>query len=298
MVKSNILLTATTFMLCMVAGAFPSRDSKASGTPYQSQSGRTTLADSMLVALSANVALPEVQQVLHPENGPGQDVEDYKVAPEDPQILLSVDHSFATIPTDLAVHKASLDGLSLGKALELAKVKAKELDLQQVASDIELWVEHHPWKAAFYAASAIGFFAPEILSIPALEALGFGLAGVRAGTSKLLNLGDFHANGGCGRSGSLASKVQSVIGDVAARSVFAIWQSARIGGYGVEYVNGGVRALVALTDAAVAACNPLKDCKGLISDGGRRLLGDLSATTPAVVCGFLVGLHNVLGLAW
>ncbi|KAL8698057.1 MAG: hypothetical protein Q9201_006783 [Fulgogasparrea decipioides] len=150
-----------------------------------------------------------------------------------------------------------------------------ELDLKHVASDIEMWVEHHPWKAAFYAASAIGFFAPEILSTPALEALGFELAGVRAG--------------------SLASKIQPVIGPIAARSVFAIWQSARMGGYGIEYVNGGVRALIALTDATVAACNPLKDCKGLISDGGQQLLGDSSATTAlAVVCGCLVGLNILL----
>ena len=74
-------------------------------------------------------------------------------------------------------------GQSLGKALELAKVKARELQLEQVAIDIERWVEEHPWTAAFYTASALGFFAPEILSIPALEALGFGVAGVRAGTS-------------------------------------------------------------------------------------------------------------------
>ena len=86
-----------------------------------------------------------------------------------------------------------------------------------------------------------------------------------------------------------------MIGDVAARSVFAIWQSARIGGYGVEYVNGGVRALVVLTDAAVAACNPLKDCKGLINDGGPRLLGDSMATVAlAVTCGCLVGLNILL----
>ena len=86
--------------------------------------------------------------------------------------------------------KATFDmnfwGQSLGEALELAKIKARELHLDQVAMDIERWVEQHPWQAAFYTASFLGFFAPEILSIPALEALGFGLAGVRAGTSALL----------------------------------------------------------------------------------------------------------------
>lgn len=69
-----------------------------------------------------------------------------------------------------------------------------------------------------------------------------------------------------------------------------------MGGYGVEYVNGGVRALVALADAAVAACNPLKDCKGLMSDGGQRSLGVSSAKTAlAVVCGCLVGSNMLSG---
>ncbi|KAL8717065.1 MAG: hypothetical protein Q9225_005663 [Loekoesia sp. 1 TL-2023] len=277
MVKvTNIIWTAL-FMRSMVAGAFADRGSKAS-------------------ALSTNVASHELQQILHPDNGLAQDVEDYKAASQDHQILVSVADGFSTISTDLAVHDASFGGMSLGKSLELAKVKAMELDLKHVASDIEVWLKQHPWKAAFYGASAIGFFAPEILSIPALEALGFGLAGVRAGMLKLFNFECSYANQDGGRLGSLASKIQSVIGDVAARSVFAIWQSARIGGYGVEYVNGGVRALVALTDAAVAACNPLKDCKGLINDGGQQLLVRSSATTAlAVVCGCLVGLNILFG---
>ncbi|KAL8904089.1 MAG: hypothetical protein Q9171_007176 [Xanthocarpia ochracea] len=230
--------------------------------------------DSMVSVLSSNVVASshehEQQHVLQrpDHNQFAEDVDSIKdyneaaAAPQDPQILISADDTgFSTVPTNLDVHEASLDGMSLGKALELAEAKAIELDLPQVASDIGIWVQHHPWKAAFYAGSALAFFAPEILSLPALEALGFGITG-------------------------------SVIGPVAARSVFAIWQSARMGGYGVEYVNGGVRALVALTDAAVAACNPLKDCKGLISDGGQRLLGGSSATIAlSIVCGWLVGLN-------
>lgn len=250
----------------------------------------------MLAALSTNVASHELQQVLRPDNESAQDVEGYKAASQEHQLLVSVADGFSTISTDLVVHDASLGGLSLGKALELAKVKAMELDLKQVASDIELWLQHHPWKAAFFAASAIGFFAPEILSMPALEALGFGIAGVRAGMLNSFNYECSYANQDGGRLGSLASKIQSVIGPIAARSVFAIWQSARMGGYGVEYVNGGVRALVALTDAAVAACNPLKDCKGLISDGGQQLLGGSSTTTAlAIVCGCLTVLNILFG---
>ncbi|KAI4128081.1 MAG: hypothetical protein LQ341_006714, partial [Variospora aurantia] len=226
--------------------------------------------------LSTKVGLDEQQQVLGWENGLTAYVEDdKKPPPQGHQILLSVHNGLSTTPIELDVHDASLNGLSLRKALELAKVKAVELGLEQVTSDIGMWIEQHPWKAAFYAASAIGFFAPEILSIPALEALGFASTGVRAG--------------------SLAAKIQSVIGPVAARSVFAIWQSARMGGYGVEYTNGGVRALIALVDAAKATCNPLKDCKGLISDGGQRALGESSGKIAlAAFCGCLVVLSTVL----
>ena len=105
----------------------------------------------------------------------------HEAVPEKPEILLAVNDGYATAAVDLAAHD-SLTGLgSLGTALELARAKALELDLHQVASEIESWVKHHPWKAAFYTASALGFFAPEILSIPALEVLGFAAAGVRAG---------------------------------------------------------------------------------------------------------------------
>ncbi|KAL8919710.1 MAG: hypothetical protein Q9172_004848 [Xanthocarpia lactea] len=150
--------------------------------------------DSMDSVLSSNIVASHEQQqqqiLQRPDHNPlaEHDVDSIKdhnaaaAAPQNPQILISADAtSFSTIPTNLDIHEASLDSMSLGKALELAKAKAIELHLPQVASDIGIWVQHHPWKAAFYAGSAIAFFAPEILSLPALEALGFGIAGVRAG---------------------------------------------------------------------------------------------------------------------
>ncbi|KAL8980165.1 MAG: hypothetical protein Q9205_004674 [Flavoplaca limonia] len=229
------------------------------------------IGECTLEALSEQVVFHDQQQAIlhHPTDAVIEDTE-HNLAPQ--EILISVDKGPSTIPTSLTTQDISLGYWSLGKALDLAKSKAQELHLDQVASDIETWVKAHPWKAAFYASSALGFFAPEILSLPALEALGFGFAGVRAG--------------------SMAAKVQSVIGDVAARSVFAIWQSARMGGYGVEYVNGGVRALVALADAAVAHCNPLKDCNGSTSDGGGRLGASYKVMGfMAVVWGLLLGLN-------
>ena len=63
-----------------------------------------------------------------------------------------------------------------------------------------------------------------------------------------------------------------------------------MGGYGVANVNGGVRAIIALTDATIARCNPLKDCGGLISGGGQRMFGASYTTTAlAILCGCLAG---------
>ncbi|KAL8867719.1 MAG: hypothetical protein Q9174_005476, partial [Haloplaca sp. 1 TL-2023] len=204
------------------------------------------------LVLSTDSKSNKQQQILHPlpnlDNTIQTKPHDSDSPPLNPQILSITNTGLTPIPTTLPTHDnnrithhtTNFFYTSLADTLSLAQTKATELDLHEVASDIETWLKAHPWKAAFYAAGAIGFFAPEILSLPALEALGFGITGVRAG--------------------SIAAKIQSVIGDVAAKSVFAIWQSARMGGYGVEYVNGGVRALVALRDAAVAGCDPLKDC--------------------------------------
>lgn len=94
-------------------------------------------------------------------------------------------------------------------------------------------------------------------------------------------------------TGSVAAKIQFTIGDIAARSVFAIWQSARMGGYGVANVNGGVRAVIALADAAAAKCDLFMECKGLVSDAGPRLLSATSTFALAVVGGCLIGLNLV-----
>ncbi|KAL8941988.1 MAG: hypothetical protein Q9216_001921 [Gyalolechia sp. 2 TL-2023] len=231
--------------------------------------------------LSPEVPSSELQQVLQPNQIFDENAQGYETPPQGHQILVSVDNGLSLRPADAdyAVHESLFGYMSLGTALGHAKTKARELNLAQVALDIESWVQHHPWKAAIYTVSALGLFAPEIISIPALEALGFGLVGVRAGKPGYSLFNDHaHQNTLC--LGTIAAKIQSVIGPIAARSVFAIWQSARMGGYGVEYVNGGVRALIALTDAAVAACNPLKDCKGLISDDIEHDLNSVALGLP------------------
>lgn len=132
-----------------------------------------------------------------------EELADDQTLPQHPEILVQGHNAIIPMPTELAIYEGrqavvitketevlditlwdmSFWGQPLGEALELAKIKANEMDLKQVAKDIEAWIEKHPWKASFYAASALGFFAPEIFSIGALEALGFGAAGVRFGKS-------------------------------------------------------------------------------------------------------------------
>lgn len=138
-------------------------------------------ADCIPIASYADDGPHNSQEVLQPSIEHAETIGNHEVAPEKPEILLAGNDGYATVAVDLAAQDSLLGLGSLGTTLELAKAKALELDLHQVASDIEVWVKHHPWKAAFYTASALGFFAPEILSIPALEALGFGVVGVRAG---------------------------------------------------------------------------------------------------------------------
>lgn len=187
--KFNIALAALAVQR-LLAGTFANESNKSQGAQ------KRTPADATLIVFYTDHTSRGSQEVL----GANGDVEDYQAAPQGPQILVLEGNGYSTKSVDLAVHddffalslamqpelvEASFDlkiwGQSLGKALELAKIKAQELHLEQVAADIEQWVVKHPWKAGFYAASALGFFAPEILSIPALEALGFGAAGVRAG---------------------------------------------------------------------------------------------------------------------
>ena len=151
------------------------------GTFARSWFIRKQSADCSPIASYVDDRSHELQEVMQPGIEHADTTGNNELVPERPEILQAVNDGYVTVVTDLAAHD-SLTGLgSLGTALELARAKALELDLPQVASDIEDWVKHHPWMAAFYTASALGYFAPGILSIPALEALGFGAVGIRAG---------------------------------------------------------------------------------------------------------------------
>ena len=174
--------------------------------------------------------------------------------------LLSIDVAQSTLPITLATQKALSGPGTLGRALELAREKASELGLPRVAADIKHWLEENPGEATLFTAGALGTFAGEILSVQGLQDLGFGVKGIRAGTSSndptltTANRYGFDID-------SIAARVEPVIGPHAAHFVMVTWQST--GDIRIPNLNDGVRALTLLIDVAVAKCNPLKDCEGV-----------------------------------
>jgi hypothetical protein len=78
--------------------------------------------------------------------------------------------------------------------------------------------------------------APAVVSAPALSVFGFGDSGVGAGTFCILTQGSTKQH-----QGTIAAAAQGGIGNVAARSAFAILQSAVAGGAGLAAVNGAVQ---------------------------------------------------------
>ncbi|KAF7869760.1 hypothetical protein EAF04_004544 [Stromatinia cepivora] len=90
---------------------------------------------------------------------------------------------------------------------------------------IKEWIRANPCQTAFYVVNGVIFFASAAASGPVLWLLGFTSAGPRAA--------------------SFASFLQSRIGLVGVRSVFAFLQSAGMGGYGTAAVNTVTRLLAA-----------------------------------------------------
>ncbi|KAI0853839.1 hypothetical protein F5Y00DRAFT_61303 [Daldinia vernicosa] len=82
------------------------------------------------------------------------------------------------------------------------------------------WIQQNPKQTAAYATAGIAVAAPMAIAAPILGVFGFGASGIAAG--------------------SVAAGAQTA--NVAAGSLFAILQSAGMGGYGVAAVGGAVQA--------------------------------------------------------
>ncbi|KAK3064900.1 hypothetical protein LTS18_002856 [Coniosporium uncinatum] len=116
------------------------------------------------------------------------------------------------------------------------------VEWQSMPQPIAQWIEEHPNQTTFLAVGASVFFAPFLITVPVLGMLGFGAAGVTAGTSQDLPL----------------QAMQAMIGDVAAGSLFALMQSAGAGGANLAVLNILVKAGAA-TAVGVKATKAVKE---------------------------------------
>ncbi|KAI4258351.1 MAG: hypothetical protein L6R42_005152 [Xanthoria sp. 1 TBL-2021] len=108
--------------------------------------------------------------------------------------------------------------------------KVKEVDYPQHAKSVLRWSAAHPYQTALQVGMGVLMVSPATLSGPALSAAGF--------SSSII-------------PGSIASAQHAAIGNVAARSWFAILQSAGTGasGYGLPIVHSVIQAGSAATSA-------------------------------------------------
>ncbi|WVW79262.1 hypothetical protein I302_101229 [Kwoniella bestiolae CBS 10118] len=86
---------------------------------------------------------------------------------------------------------------------------------------IKQYIEDHPYQSAFYVINGVVFIAPGLVWGPVLWLLGFSGIGPAAA--------------------SAASFAQSLVHPVVSKGVFAVFQSAKMGGYGVRIMDITVR---------------------------------------------------------
>ncbi|KAL8687580.1 MAG: hypothetical protein Q9224_005110, partial [Gallowayella concinna] len=106
----------------------------------------------------------------------------------------------------------------VGRRLANLGVEIKEADYAQLSQKAKAWIAAHPYQTAFQVSMCLLTLGPGLLAGPVLGAAGFSSSGVVAL--------------------SAAAARQAAIGNVAARSTFAVLQSAGAGGYGLPIVHG------------------------------------------------------------
>ncbi|KAL8937761.1 MAG: hypothetical protein Q9216_004267 [Gyalolechia sp. 2 TL-2023] len=110
--------------------------------------------------------------------------------------------------------------------------RVKNVDYAAKAEIVKTYAKEHPYRTALHVSSGVLLVAPGLFVGPALGAAGFGAQGVVGG--------------------SAAAAHQAAIGNVAARSTFAVLQSAGTGGYGVGIVGGKEDKMTFLKNAQLA----------------------------------------------
>ncbi|WWC64104.1 uncharacterized protein I303_106711 [Kwoniella dejecticola CBS 10117] len=135
-----------------------------------------------------------------------------------------------TVPAAKALHQA-ISSINWADKQD----QAKEYVQQCGKAAIE-YAKEHPYQTAVIIGSGVIVVCPGLVTGPALQIIGLTSEGVRRA--------------------SLASMIQSGIGNVPAGSLFAIGQSAAAGGAGVTYVNGLAQAATSLSSGS----NVIKRC--------------------------------------
>lgn len=122
--------------------------------------------------------------------------------------------------------------------------KVKEIDYPQHAKSVLRWSAAHPYQTALQVGMGVLMFSPATIAGPALSAAGFS-SGIIPGASLSILCWRRFAD----VSGSIASAQHAAIGNVAARSWFAILQSAGAGagGYGLPIVHSVIQTGSAAT---------------------------------------------------
>ncbi|OCF40240.1 hypothetical protein I317_05933 [Kwoniella heveanensis CBS 569] len=127
------------------------------------------------------------------------------------------DHATAINYTELPDQAKKL----LANQTGIVKDAFVQIDLENEPQVARNYVKEHPGQVAIIAVHGLVFIAPELLTVPLMEALGFARLGPVAR--------------------SAAAAAQAAMKKVPAGSWFSIFQSARMGGYGLPIVNGAVR---------------------------------------------------------
>ena len=143
------------------------------------------------------------------------------------------------------------------EAVEGQERRAIQIREQDIPHHILEHVRNNSPSSGLFLANDLVFICPWLLTAPFLGFLGFGAAGPVAGkfpnvhfsiTDMPLLIASFSV-------GSIASWIQSIISPVAGGSLFAILQSAGMGGFGATVVNGVVAAGGAVRMAIAAIFN-------------------------------------------
>ncbi|KAL8828176.1 MAG: hypothetical protein Q9170_006717, partial [Blastenia crenularia] len=124
-------------------------------------------------------------------------------------------HNNSSPPSELITpqtpqHKIEEVLRQIHEKLAKAGTHIKTIDYAHTAVNVKKYMQAHPYQAAFHISSLVLLAAPGLLAAPALGIAGFGGGGVVAG--------------------SAAAAHQAAVGPIAAKSAFAVLQSAGAGG--------------------------------------------------------------------